>query len=507
MPQQRPLAAQTYQPPPTHSHTENKNFMDSKDDVPRLFLIAPTLEEPLVRGPYRPIRILLPCQAPSSLNGDEESVHMTSHNGYTIKNPNDFLHNNRDTVKLMSTITSYFARAAAVGSQYQAALGVVGDLAATAAAFYAANADNRTHLNTAGLDTDSLYEMHLATENHQREALKILLMAAAASDRTQSMTGELNGIVLNNGRTIWVCKECYDHMLKGESIMDKYHVSLSDYETLTKRGPEVKVTLRSSASLIIFTNALWNNPETRNVTIRIVSEYFETPERSHRAALSSIQSLFSDLGQALASKRLTHLEIHGNSVSGAIYSNLQCVLKCSTLERLSIQGFPRFLQGANLPKDCKLLTKLMLDNVLIDTEEAANNFRGLMHANPGINHLRLSRAGFTHAALSVLFLVEGTANKAISVPKLFMRLVQLSLSDNNMDQISALTFVRMAFLSVNLTHLDLSGNPMIGDPGCRAIMTLLKEKSRKLVELKTERTGTEMRTRMELDQILSKSCS
>ncbi|KAF9934371.1 hypothetical protein BGZ65_003794 [Modicella reniformis] len=495
-----------------NSTAATRNFTDSKDDTPRLFLIAPMMEDPVIKGLYKPIRIVLPCQAPSVKDGNEDSVHMTSHNGYVIKNPNDFLHNNRDAINMIGTLTSYFFRAAAIAGKVPGFPGVAGDVTAgtvtSVAGSIQANSENRTHLNAAGLDTDSQYEMHLATENHQREALKILLRAAAASDPTQSMTGELNGIVLNSGRTIWVCKECYDHMLKGQPIKTEHHVSITDYEKLTKRGTDVTVLLRSSASLIIFTNALRTCPAVQKVTIRIKPDYFEAQERSHRAAQNSIQSLFSDLGQALLRHRLTHLEIHGNSTTGIIYSSLQCVLRSSSLEQLVILGVPRFLQGSDLPKDCRMLNKLVLDSVLVDTEDAANNLRALIMANPALTHLRLSRAGFTPSSLDVLFSTEKSKDKVNApppVPKYLKKFSYLSLSDNSLDVVAATTFTRMAFESLNLTHLDLSSNPKIGDSGCRAILMLLKEKNRRISELKTERTGIEMRTRLEIDQCLARS--
>ncbi|KAF9170719.1 hypothetical protein BGX20_008615 [Mortierella sp. AD010] len=476
-----------------------RKFVDSKDDVPRLFLIAPTFEEPLIKGPYKPIRILLPCQAPSVSRGDEDAVHMTSHNGYTIKNPNDFMHNNKDAVKMMGTLTSYFAIAANIVNGIQGIPGQGGvDLVAQVAGSVANTVDNRTHLNNTGLDTSSLFEKHMATENHQREALKILLRAASASDPTQSMTGELNGVVLNNGRTIWVCKECYDSMLKGEQIKSDYHVSLSDYENLTRRAPTVNVMLKDSASLIIFTGALRNHPRPQKVTIRIAPEYFEAPERSHRAALASYQSLFGDLAATIYRHRVTSLELHGKSDKGYTYVHMQDVLKCASLEHLTITGMPLFLQGTETPKDCKMLTRLVLDGVRVDSEQAANNLRSLVLMNQSLTYLRLTRAGFTPISLDVLVLDANKQNQ-----NLFKKLHYLNISDNCLDVVAATTLVAMAFKNNDLTHLDISGNSRIGDSGCRAILTLLRERSSKLVEFNTDRTGIERRTREEIKQLLN----
>ncbi|KAF9347435.1 hypothetical protein BGX26_001068, partial [Mortierella sp. AD094] len=489
------------------------NFVDSKDDTPRLFLVAPTFEEPLIKGPYKPIRILLPCQAPSASYGGEDAVHMTSHSGYTIKNPNDFMHNNKDAVKMVGTLASYFATATNIIGSFQGIPGNGGaDFVAQVAGNMAQNVDNRTHLNHAGLDTNSLFEKHVATENHQREALKILLRAASASDPTQSMTGELNGVVMYNGKTIWVCKECYDSMLKGERIKSDYHVSLSDYENLTRRTATVNVMLRGSASLII-TGALRNHPCPQKVTIRIAPEYFEAPERSHRAALASYQSLFGDLAASIYRQRITSLELHGKSEKGYIYAHMQSVLRCASLEQLTITGMPLFLQGTEIPKDCKMLTKLVLDGipkdckmltklvldgVRIDSEQAANNLRSLILTNHSLTHLRLTRAGFTAAALDALVLDANKQNQ-----NLFKKLHYINISENNLDVVAATTLVAMAFKSIDLTHLDISGNSRIGDSGCRAILTLLRERSSKLVELNTDRTGIEWRTREEIKQLLN----
>ncbi|KAF9426132.1 hypothetical protein BGZ76_002888 [Entomortierella beljakovae] len=482
--------------PASNQTNPTRIFVDSKDDVPRLFLIAPTFEEPLVKGPYKPIRIILPCQAPSAYYGDEEAIHMTSHNGYTIKNPNDFLHNNRDAIRMGGTIVNYFAAAANLAASLQG-MASAGDIAASAMGSVVNTAGNRTHMNAAGLDTGSMYEKHLATENHQREALKILLKAASASDPTQSMTGELNGVVLNNGRTIWVCKECYDLMLKGEQIKRDFHVSLRDYDSLTKRVSPVNVLIRCSASLIIFTNALKSHPYPQKVTIRIAPEYFEAPERSHRAAVASFQSLFNDLGVVLYKHRLSSLEIQGKSETGFVYVNLSNVLKCSSLEQLAITGLPLFLQGADIPKECKLLTMLVLDGVRVDTEQSAVNLRNLIFNNPSLTNLRISRAGFTKNALDTLFY-----DSSKSKDRLFKKLIRLNLSENNMEVVTATTFVSMAFKSNDLSHLDISGNPRIADSGCRAILTLLREKPHKLTELNTDRTGIDWRTRIEINDLL-----
>ncbi|KAI8606018.1 hypothetical protein EDD21DRAFT_79567, partial [Dissophora ornata] len=480
-----------------------RTFADSRDDTPRLLLIAPTMDEPVVKGPYTPTRILLPCQAPSAADGNEESVHITSHGGYVIMNPSVFLHNNKEAVKLIGTLTAYFLCAASMAGKAQGVpgLALATDAATSIAGTMKANADNRTYLNHTGLDTGSLFEIHLATENHQREALKILLQAAAASDRTKSMTGELRGIVLGNGRTIWVCHECHDRMLRGDPVKDEYQVSLRDYETLINRGKNLEVTLRSSTSLIIFTDAL-RSSSAQKVSIRIVSDYFEAPERSAVGTLRSYQSLFFELGSSLVKLRPTHLEILANSLRGLLFKDLQStILKCPSLEQLAIAGMPLFLQGSELHRDiaCRSLTKLTLDGTLVDSEDAANNLRALIVANASLTILRVTNASFNAEALELLL-----SDKAKDMQRSFKKLTQLNLADNQLDVIAATKFSAMAFQSVNLTHIDLSGNSRIGESGGRAILTLLKEKNRRLVEFKTDRTGILEKTRLEIQRYLAK---
>ncbi|KAF8941400.1 hypothetical protein BGZ58_009483 [Dissophora ornata] len=480
-----------------------RTFADSRDDTPRLLLIAPTMDEPVVKGPYTPTRILLPCQAPSAADGNEESVHITSHGGYVIMNPSAFLHNNKEAVKLIGTLTAYFLCAASMAGKAQGVpgLALATDAATSIAGTMKANADNRTYLNHTGLDTGSLFEIHLATENHQREALKILLQAAAASDRTKSMTGELRGIVLGNGRTIWVCHECHDRMLRGDPVKDEYQVSLRDFETLINRGKNLEVTLRSSTSLIIFTDAL-RSSSAQKVSIRIVSDYFEAPERSAVGTLRSYQSLFFELGSSLVKLRPTHLEILANSLRGLLFKDLQStILKCPSLEQLAIAGMPLFLQGSELHRDiaCRSLTKLTLDGTLVDSEDAANNLRALIVANASLTILRVTNASFNAEALELLL-----SDKAKDMQRSFKKLTQLNLADNQLDVIAATKFSAMAFQSVNLTHIDLSGNSRIGESGGRAILTLLKEKNRRLVEFKTDRTGILEKTRLEIQRYLAK---
>ncbi|KAG0288113.1 hypothetical protein BGZ98_004382 [Dissophora globulifera] len=483
-----------------------RNFTDSGDDTPRLFLIAPMMDEPIIKGLYRPTRILLPCQAPSAVDENEESVHMTSHSGYVIMNPSDFLHNNKDAVKLIGTLTAYFLRAASIAGKVHPLPGAsaAGNIASAITHGPARkNLDNRTHMNHTGLDTDSLFEVHLATENHQREALKVLLQAASVSDRTQSMTGELRGIVLENGRTIWVCHECHDRMLRGQPIHDEYQVSLRDYESLITKDAQLDVTIRSSTSLIIFTNTL-HSSNAHSISIRIASEYFETPERrSNASTVRSYQSLFLELGNALVKLRPTRLALQANSTDGTIYKDLQtAILKCPTLEQLTITGMPLFFQGLELHKDihCRMLTKLVLDGLHVDTEDAANNLRALIASNTYITHLQISNGKFSTDALDLLF-----SDQARDMRRLFKKLVRLNLSDNGLDVVSATNFAAIALESTNLTHLDLSGNSRIGDAGGRAILTLLKDKNRKLVVFKTERTGMEARTQQEIQQCLVQS--
>ncbi|KAI8606017.1 hypothetical protein EDD21DRAFT_400778 [Dissophora ornata] len=453
----------TVQPP--------REFTDSVDGMPRLFLVAPLLDDPFVEGTSKPFRILVPCQAPSYTTGAEDAIHMTEHDGYTVKNPRDFVHNNRHIISLLDTIQTYLLQGASIAMQTHGYPRIPGDLIDQYMSSLRTTAHNRIHLNGAGIGPRNFYSRHVVVDNHQRAAMTTLLRAATVSDSTCGLTGNLKGIISQKtGRTLWVCYECYDKILASKPIIP---------------NAEFNVTLTCSASLIIFTKTLSSSRDTKKVIIQIDPAYFEAPKRTAGAQFNAICDQFNGLGETLSKMRLTFFEFKGNSTDGTMYAGLKDVLKCSTLQRLVIRGVPLFLQSGDISNSCRLLTQLVLDDVLIDTAVAANNLQKILWSNTGLSRLCISHACFTIPALAILI-----SNRDERVRKRFERLSQLKISYNDIDAETAKTFVMMAISKgSNLKRLDISGNRRIGDEGCCEILALLRSMNHHLQEFKVEDTG------------------
>ncbi|KAF9944198.1 hypothetical protein BGZ65_012444, partial [Modicella reniformis] len=298
-------------------------------------------------------------------------------------------------------------------------------------------------------------------------------------------TGELKGIVLENGRTIWVCDRCYDCLQRRECIEETSYMTLSQYIPLVKREPEVNVTLCNPESVVVLTETFTKPSETKKMTIHIESEYFGTLERAKRSCFNSIVDLFHNLGTVLQQQKvLTYLEIHGGSTNGALYTGLQAVFQCRSLETLHASRIPYFLQG-NIQMKCRHLRELALQGVLVDTEQAANNLRTLIGMCPGLTKLTVTRAEFTSMSLVTLFLANP---KKMRIQ--FAKLEHLDLSYNDLDAQEAINFVNMALAGERprLKYLDLSGNSKIGDASCHGILELLRAKHCMLEEVKMEGT-------------------
>ncbi|KAF8941401.1 hypothetical protein BGZ58_009484 [Dissophora ornata] len=250
----------TVQPP--------REFTDSVDGMPRLFLVAPLLDDPLVEGTSKPFRILVPCQAPSYTTGAEDAIHMTEHDGYTVKNPRDFVHNNRHIISLLDTIQTYLLQGASIAMQTHGYPRIPGDLIDQYMSSLRTTAHNRIHLNGAGIGPRNFYSRHVVVDNHQRAAMTTLLRAATVSDSTCGLTGNLKGIISQKtGRTLW--------------------------------------TLSSSR-------------DTKKVIIQIDPAYFEAPKRTAGAQFNAICDQFNGLGETLSKMRLTFFEFKGNSTDGTM---------------------------------------------------------------------------------------------------------------------------------------------------------------------------------------------
>ncbi|KAF9347436.1 hypothetical protein BGX26_001069 [Mortierella sp. AD094] len=452
-----------------------KRFTKAHEDIPRVFVIAPPLEDPFIKGTYKPFRILVPCEAPGATYGPKDAVHITAHGGYTIKNPRDFLHDHQGVIDNLCTVATYLYSGASIAGRQYGIQGLPDDLVGAAANSLQRTIRNRSHINRIGIDDPSTYySIQHAVDNHQREAMRALLRAATASSMGASITGDLKGIVFEGGRTMWVCDECYDKMLQDERIAPEQHTLLSEYAVLTKRDPTVNAVLRNYASVKILTDTLNNSSKTQVINIRIFPDYFEEPGRRQGARFYSILNQFNDLGNAIKDrKNLIHLEIQGNSQIGDVYTGLQNILRCPKLQRLVIQGLPRFFQGPTISCESRSITHISLDGAFINNDSSAINLRALVESNKPLESLHILRAELTKNSINVI-----VSTRSDSFQKRMEKITLLDLSHNNLDAEDVKKFLSMTVKSNHLKTLILLGNPRIGDAGCRDILSMLSAKNR-----------------------------
>ncbi|KAG0221246.1 hypothetical protein BGX31_010058 [Mortierella sp. GBA43] len=287
-------------------------------------------------------------------------------------------------------------------------------------------------------------------DGHQMRVMEELLRSAAESRGQPNITGDLQAFVLDNGRRIWVCKRCHDSLQRGDPVEESCYLSLSQYVSLATREVEVEVTLCNAESVIFLTENLPKSTKTGKLVLFIEAAFFEDPERVTGTRYNSIAKLFKALGNVLKrQKRLVHLEIHGNSTNGRVYSGLDAAFKSQSLRILRISDIPCLVQEKNIPMKCRKLRELSLKGMRFDTEQSANNFWELVRA-----------ADFVGLIL------------ANSKPR--------------------------------LRYLNLSGNPRIGDNGCLIVIGMLWTRNHWLEGIKLEGTGIrDPRTKQSVNSYLS----
>ena len=125
----------------------------------------------------------------------------------------------------------------------------------------------------------------------------------------------------------------------------------------------MEVTLHNSMSVKAFTNTLRTPSYTHKIIIRIEAAYFEAlPMGSPRKAIGG---MFNKLARVLESqKKLTHLEIHGNSADDEMFAGLRAVLQSRSLETLHVSGIPRFLEDENIKVRGGRLRSLTIDGLV-----------------------------------------------------------------------------------------------------------------------------------------------
>jgi hypothetical protein len=225
------------------------------------------------------------------------------------------------------------------------------------------------------------------------------------------------------------------------------------------------------------------------LVIHITSTYFEASERTEGAPFKAIAHLFQKLGETLKrQKNLTHLVIHGNSTNGNVYNGLKSVFKCRTLTSLRVSGIPCFLQGKNIiPEWRQKLEELSLQDVLLNTDQAASNLWVLIGKSPNLVWLKMIRTRLASSAL----LIE----KPRATLKQLTKLESLDMSNNDLGDQEATLFLRMVLASDHprLDVLDLSGNPGIGNRGCESVIALLVNNNCWLKDLRMSGTGIDPR--------------
>ncbi|KAK3806688.1 MAG: hypothetical protein J3Q66DRAFT_406825 [Benniella sp.] len=360
--------------PASSSHSQRPTF-------PQAFLVA--REDQSQLSLHRAIRIFPLCQIPSVMDESQEQYHLTAHKGWTVKYPRNFEHRHRKSIKRVTRAMNYVVRGAETAASIMASIpSHPGDIATSALTSLERVVDNKDRLNRAGINFKDMLSPQLITDSHQKEAMMELLFGATVSDEQIDVAG--NG----NENTAWICNHCLACVQKGEPIDLTNYLTLSQYEPLIKREPEVEVILHNSMSVMVLTKTFSTQSKTHKIIIRIEPAYFET--RTEGAPRNSIVHMFNELGRALKrQKALIHLEIHGNSVDGGVFAGLRAVLTCQSLENLHISGIPCFLQE-NITIKCQRLRVLTLQEVLVDTEQAVGNLAILMKTNSGLTSITLT---------------------------------------------------------------------------------------------------------------------
>ncbi|KAG0220741.1 hypothetical protein BGX31_010632 [Mortierella sp. GBA43] len=476
-----------------------QRFMPSTDTTPQLFVVVPQRKRRSLLNPRREVRIVAPCQGPSVASGMDDSLHMTNHGGYSIKCPCDFEHRHRERVKVLTKVLECFIKVLEIaGGFFGNVPGRSGNIAISALSSIYGTADNKALLNAAGIDPDKMFEIQVFTDWNQREAIEEILQRAIASDGQLNITGDLRSIVLEDGRTLWVCSQCYNCLQKGRPLDERGYLTLPQYIPLVALESEVQVTLHNALSVTVLTESLSRSSKTKKLIIRIEPEYFEAPERTKGTRYNSTADLFSNLGQAIQRrKRLAHLELHGNSANGSVYGGLNAVFECRSLETLRVSGIPCLLQSKNIKMKCRKLKRLSLQSVPFNMEHAAKRLWELIGMCPDLAWLKLTQARFSVSTLSM--------DKPKATLTQFARLETLGLSSNDLGGQEATDLVTMALASDNprLKCLDLSGNTRIGNHGCESVLGLLWKKKCWLDTLQMEGTGIDLRTSQCVNTYLS----
>ncbi|KAK3806684.1 MAG: hypothetical protein J3Q66DRAFT_375011 [Benniella sp.] len=274
--------------------------------------------------------------------------------------------------------------------------GFLGNMTTSAVTSFEQIVDNKDRLKRAGINYKDTLSPQLITDSHQKEAMEELLSSTdshqkEAMEEPLSSAGASNvrhDFEVENGRTIRVCNHCHGCLQGNVPIDLTNYLMLSQYTYLSKRDPEVEVTLHNSMTVEVLTKTFSTQSKTHKIIIRIEPAYFET--RTEGAPRNSIVHMFNELGRALKrQKALTHLEIHGNSADGGVFVGLRAVLKCRSLQTLHVSGIPCFLQEKNITIKCRRLKNFTIEGVLVNTKPAVSNIVAMRRTSSILTSIRV----------------------------------------------------------------------------------------------------------------------
>ncbi|KAK3806681.1 MAG: hypothetical protein J3Q66DRAFT_115786 [Benniella sp.] len=346
-------SSSTYPPPSPSDHTHTPTFQ-------YVFLVA---RQPHL-GLSREIRLHRLCPSPSIIHESQEHYHLTTKPGCLVKYPRDTLSRYRGTIKYITGALSYIVRGAGAAASTMANIpSHPANMAASALTSFPLTLDNKDRLNRAGIDYEDMASPQVISDICQKEVMEELFASTGPLEEQHD--------VVVNGRTISVCNHCYRLLQSGAPIDLRDHLTLSQYSALIKREPEVEVTLHNSMSVKVFTNNLKTLSGTHKIIIRIDPAYFEALPMG--APRKSIGDMFNKLARVLKSQRkLTHLEIHGDSTDDEMFAGLRTVLQSRSLETLHVYGIPRFLEDENIKVRGGRLGDLTVDG-LVHTRQVSKS--------------------------------------------------------------------------------------------------------------------------------------
>ncbi|KAF9918231.1 hypothetical protein BX616_009827 [Lobosporangium transversale] len=445
-----------------------------------LFVVTPPLDTSLIPSAFDSFQILIPCQGPSVCSNDAKLVHLTAHSGYTIKVPSNILHNHQGAIRSIGRIFSPVVQGASMASAVSGGPRIPTSSLTSGMTETLRLLGNRNLSDIVGLSLQDMYRVQSLVDSHQQIAMKYLLLSAL-TDNNQNTTGDLSRLSVYNAnghKFVWVCAECRALLLNGKHIDRSHHTTVEDYKELSKHEKEINVVLKDFVSAKVLTEAIRNSAVAEKVVVRVLPGYFEQRDRRETdpTVFNSICRQFSGLGKALQERPLlTSLEIRCNTITGQLYEGFDQILKCSTLEYLTVIGVPLLLQKDKLLIDCKKLKRLVLDGVLVNTEASAANLAKLIGNATILKALCVSRAAFTPPSLNGLFV-----DRHQKMQRQLRKLEELALPRNDLDDYGAEKFVSFALKGNSLKALDLRENPSITNDGYQQILECLARQTRQI---------------------------